>query len=102
MDKTKIELFGINSPCLEEEECCLWPQEHHPHRQTWRWKHYALGVFFSAKGTGQLHRIKGTMDLATDRQGQGTENGSWMGIPAWQWPKTHSQGNKGMAQEAEH
>ncbi len=31
---------------LEEEECCLWPQEHHPHRQTWRWKHYALGVFF--------------------------------------------------------
>ncbi len=30
----------------EEEECCLWPQEHHPHRQTWRWKHYASGVFF--------------------------------------------------------
>ncbi len=25
---------------------CLWPQEHHPHPQTWRWKHYALGVFF--------------------------------------------------------
>ena len=19
--------------------------EHHPHRQAWRWKHYALGVF---------------------------------------------------------
>ncbi len=36
----------LNSPCLEEEECYLWPQEHHPHRQTWRWKHYALGVFF--------------------------------------------------------
>ncbi len=36
----------LNSQCLEEEECCLWPQEHHPHRQTWRWKHYALGVFF--------------------------------------------------------
>ncbi len=29
-DETKIELFGINSPCLEEEECCLWPQEHIP------------------------------------------------------------------------
>ncbi len=47
-DETKIQLFGINSTlasssCLEEEECCLWPQEHHPHRQTWRWKHYALG-----------------------------------------------------------
>ncbi len=36
----------LNSPCLEEEECCQWPQEHHPHRQTWRWKYYALGVFF--------------------------------------------------------
>ncbi len=42
---------------------------------------------FSAKGTGQLHRIKGTMDGAMYRQGQGIENGSWMGIPAWQWPK---------------
>ncbi len=51
----------LNLPCLEEEECCLWPQEHHPHRQTWRWKHYALGSF-SAKRTGQLHSIKGTMD----------------------------------------
>ncbi len=39
-------LASTHSPCLEEEECCPWPQEHHPHRQTWRWKHYALGVFF--------------------------------------------------------
>ncbi len=38
--------YPLNSPCLEEEECCLWPQEYHPHRQTWKWKHYALGVFF--------------------------------------------------------
>ncbi len=43
---------------------------------------------FSAKGTGQLHRSKGTMDGAMYRQGQGIEasqgikNGSWMGIPA--------------------
>ncbi len=48
---------------------------------------------FSAKGTGQLHRIKGTMDGTMYRQGieasQGIENGSWMNIPAWQWPKTH-------------
>ncbi len=35
----------LNSLCLEEE-CCLWPQEHHPQSPTWRWKHYALGVFF--------------------------------------------------------
>ncbi len=91
----------LNSPCLEEEECCQWPQEHHPHSQTWRWKHYALGCF-SAKGTGQLHRIKGTMDGTMYRQGQGIENGSWMGIPAWQWPKTHGQGNKWVAQEEAH
>ncbi len=30
---------------------------------------------------------------------QGIENGSWMSISAWQWPKTHGQGNKGVAQE---
>ncbi len=33
---------------------------------------------------------------------QGIENGSWMGIPAWQWLKTHGQGNKGVAQEEAH
>ncbi len=64
-----------------------------------------FGVFFSAKGKGQLHRIKGMRDGAMYRQGQsivasqGIENGSWMSIPAWQWPKRHGQGNKGVAQE---
>ncbi len=48
------------------------------------------------------------MDGAMYRQGQGIEasqgieNGSWMGIPAWQWPKTHGQVNKGVAQEEAH
>ncbi len=56
----------------------------------------------SAKGTGQLPRIKGTMEWAMYRQGQGIENWSWMGIPAWQWPKTHGQGNKVVAQEEAH
>ncbi len=46
---------------------------------------------FSVKGTGQLHSIKGTMDRAMYRQDQGIENGSWTGIPAWQWPKTRQQ-----------
>ncbi len=91
-DQNRALWHQLNSSCLEEEECCLWPQEHHPHRQTWCWKHYALGCL-SAKGTGQLHSIKGTMDRAMYCQGQGIEssqgieNGSWMGIPAWQWPK---------------
>ncbi len=48
------------------------------------------------------------MDGAMYRQGQGIEvskdidNGSRMGVPAWKWPKTHGQGNKGVAQEAAH
>ncbi len=44
--KTIAKQLGEKVTCLEEEECCLWPQEHHPHHQTWRWKRYALGVFF--------------------------------------------------------
>ncbi len=54
------------------------------------------------KAAGQLHRIKGTMDGAMYRQGQDNEDGSWMGILAWQWPITHSQGNKGVTQEEAH
>ncbi len=88
-DETKIELFGINST-----------------RRVWRRRNAAydpkntiptvkhgggnlmLWGCFSVKGTGQLHRIKGTMDMAMYRQvqgieaSQGIENGSWMGIPA--------------------
>ncbi len=41
-----------------------------------------FGGVFSAKGTGQLHRNKGMMDGAMYCQGQGIENGLWMGIPA--------------------
>ncbi len=58
-DEPKIQLFGINSSCLEEEECCLWPQEHHPHRQTRRWKHYALEVFFLLWGQDNCTGLKG-------------------------------------------
>ncbi len=43
-------------------------------------KHYTLECC-SAKGTGQLYRIKGTIDGAMYCQSQGIENGSWMGIP---------------------
>ncbi len=63
---------------------------------------------FSAKGTGQQHRINRDEDGAVYRQGQGIkasqgiEHGSWMGIQALQWPKAHGQGNKGVAQEEAH
>ncbi len=39
-DRNQALWHQLNSPCLEEEECCLWPQEHH---QTW--KHCFGGVF---------------------------------------------------------
>ncbi len=47
-----------------------------------------FGGCFSAKGTGQLHSIKGMMDGAMYHQGQGIEasqgfeNRSWKDIPA--------------------
>ncbi len=59
-DETNIQLFDISSTCLEEEECSLWPQEHHPHRQTWRWKHYAfLGGVFLLRGQDNCTASKG-------------------------------------------
>lgn len=48
-------------------------------------------------GTGQLHRIKDGWEPPS--LSQDTENGSWVDIPAWQWPKTHGQWNNGLAQE---
>ncbi len=108
-DETKIELFGINSTRR------VWRRRntaYDPKNTIPTVKHGGGNIMlwgcFSAKGTGQLHRIKGTMDGAMYRKGQGIEaslgieNGSWMGIPAWQWPKTHGQGNKGVAQEEAH
>src|SRR4029434_2592660 len=55
-EETKIKLFGINSTCRD------WRRkkaeyEHHPHRQAWRWKHYALGLFLcQGYSTTPLHR----------------------------------------------
>ncbi len=103
-DETKIELFGINSTH------CVWRRRnaaYDPKNTIPTVKHGGGNIMlwgcFSAKGTWPLLRIKGTMDGAMYRQGQGIEanqgieNGSWMGIPA-----THGQGNKGVAQEEAH
>ncbi len=88
-DETKIELFGINATR------CVWRRRnaaYDPKNTIPTVKHGGGNIKLwgccSAKGTGQLHRIKGTMDGAMYRQGQGIEasqgieNGSWMGIPA--------------------
>ncbi len=102
-DETKIKLFGINSTrrVWRRRNAAYDPKNTIPTVKHWGGNIMLWGCF-SAKGTGQLHRIKVTMDGAMYHQGQGIENGSWMGIPAWQWPKTHGQGYKGVAQEEEH
>ncbi|KAK3541770.1 hypothetical protein QTP86_003507 [Hemibagrus guttatus] len=68
-DETKIELFGINSTC------CVWRRRnaaYDPKNTIPTVKHGGGSIMFwgcfSAKGTGQLHRIKGMMDGAMYRQ----------------------------------
>ncbi len=71
-DETKIQLFGINSTR------CVWRRRnaaYDPKNTIPTVKHGGGNIMlwgcFSAKGTGQLHRIKGTMDGAMYHQGQG-------------------------------
>ncbi len=102
-DEIKIQLFGIN---LTRR---FWRRRNAAYdpKTTIPTIKYGVGNImrwgcFSANGTGQLHCIKGVMDGAMYCQGQGIEDRSWMGIAAWQRPKTHGQGNKGVAQEEAH
>src|SRR4029434_7061300 len=67
-DETKIELFAINSTC------CVWRgknAEYHPKTTIPTVKHGGGNIMpwgcFSAKGTGRLHCIEGTMDGAMYR-----------------------------------
>ncbi len=70
-NETKIELFGINSARH------VWRRNADPKNTIPTVKHGGGNIMlwgcFSAKRTGQLHRIKGTMDGAMYRQGQGIE-----------------------------
>ncbi len=102
-DETEIELFGINSTrrVWRRRNAAYYPRTPSP-PSNMEVENIMLWGYFSVTGTWQLHRIKGTMDGAKYHQGQGIEasqdieNGPWMGIPAWQWPKTHGQCNKGV------
>ncbi len=95
-DETKIELFGINST-----RRVWWRRNaaYDPKNTIPTVKHGGGTLCF---GGVFLLRGQDNCTVSKGHQGQGIENGSWMGIPAWQWPKTHSQGNKGVAQEAAH
>ncbi len=73
-DETKIELFGINSTRR------VWRRRnaaYDPKNTIPTVKHGGGNIMlwgcFSAKGTGQLHRIKGMLDGAMYHQGQGIE-----------------------------
>ncbi|KAL0164053.1 hypothetical protein M9458_039806, partial [Cirrhinus mrigala] len=105
-DETKIELFGINSTCR------VWRRRnaaYDPNNTIPMVKHGGGNIMhwgcFSAKGTGQMHHIKGTMDGAMYRKilGNNLLPSLKMGR-GWVFqhdndPKTHGQGNKGVAQE---
>ncbi len=74
-DETKIKLFGINSTRR------VWRRRnvaYDPKNTIPTVKHGGGNIMlwgcFSAKGTGQLHRIKGTMDGAMYCQDQGIES----------------------------
>src|SRR4029434_2339052 len=54
-----LELFqgGLGDRMWSDETKIKKNQEHHPHRQAWRWKHYALGLFLcQGYRTTPLHR----------------------------------------------
>ncbi len=107
-DETKIELFGINSTRR------VWRKrnaDYHPKNTIPTVKHRGGNIMlwgcFSAKGTERLHRIEGPMDRAMYRKILDdnllpSARILKMGLPAWQWPKTYRQGNKGVAQEEAH
>ncbi len=75
-------------------------QEHHPNHEVWVWKHHALGVLFSKgdrttapywgeDGWGHVSRDFGQQPPSLSKS---IEDGSWLSLPAWQWPQTHSKG----------
>ena len=102
-DETKIELFGINSTRR------VWSTIPRTPSPLWSMEEETLCF-------GGVSQLRGQDDFTLSRGGwmgpctgnfgrqppslsESTENGSWMGLPTWQWPKTYGQGNKGVAQK---
>ncbi len=100
-DETKIQLFGINSTrrVWRRRNAAYDPKIHSP-PSNMEVETLCFGGVFLLRGQALYRsRDEGHCKAAWVK---GIENGSWMGIPAWQWPKTHDQGNKWVAQEEAH
>ncbi len=92
-DETKIQLFGINSTR------CVWRTRNaaqDPKNTIPTVKHGGGNIMLRGQDncTASKGLWTGHVPSGPGHWSQGIENGSWRGIPAWQWPKTHGQGNK--------
>ena len=94
-DKTKIEFFGFNlTHCVRRGGRLTWTPR--TPSQPWCWKHYALGLFLclgdrttpgqEKDGWGQVQR---NLEWKPPCLNQDSEDGLWMDVPAWQWPKAY-------------
>ncbi len=108
LDETKIQLFDINSArhVWRRRNAAYDPKNTIPTVKHGGGNIILWGCFFLLRGqdhcTASKGRWTGPCQGKGIEAGQCIEDGSWMGITAWQWPKTHGQGNKRVAQEEAH
>ncbi len=82
--------YKLHSPCLEEKGWAQ-SQEHHPNREAWGWKgDRTTAPYRGEDGWGHESWDFGQQPPLLSKS---IEDGSWLGLPAWQWPQTHSKGN---------
>ncbi len=95
-DETKIELFGMNSTCR------VWRKKkdkYNPMGVETSWVWYGVlfckgdrttATYWGEDGWGHVSWDFGQQHASLSKS---IEDGSWLGLPAWQWPQTHSKGN---------
>ncbi len=108
LDETKIKLFGINSTrrVWRRRNTTYDPKNTIPTIKNGGVNVMLWGCFFcEGDRTTSLHQRDGgpcTVRARALKLARALKMGRGSWIPAWQWPKTHSQGNKGVAQEEAH
>ncbi len=70
----------LNSPCLEEEECCLWPQEHPPPTVKHGGGNILLWGCFLLRGQDNCTASEGQWTGPCTVRARAFKIGSWMGI----------------------